>query len=303
MCNNRRVVSRQVGTSWFSKHSKKCSISCHRFLMKVSSFIDSTMLKLPLWWPRTALLKNVVMKILICATTFGKITFRFIASTCWPSVGSGIPLIVLGDLVRPSVWLRNNQFFLFALSLSQPLHWLLLPSWLDCGSTSTTTELTDQYWLKMWFEWYTIHRNGGVWLLLTVKYISEFNKSLKFSFCFFTCRSDHLKLHMKVHETGKCYQCASCLKTYMTSAALTSHMMLHKKLSESSIRDLRCQQCGDKMTSTEELQVRLEYFFSCFLCILICILFALEICSNTFQYFSSYVLEISRPWWSRMINR
>ena len=60
---------------------------------------------------------------------------------------------------------------------------------------------------------------------------------------------------MKVHETGKCYQCASCLKTYMTSAALTSHMMLHKKLSESSIRDLRCQQCGDKLSSTEELQV------------------------------------------------
>ena len=109
--------------------------------------------------------------------------------------------------------------------------------------------------------------------MLTVKYqVTEFNKSLKFCFCFFTCRSDHLKLHMKVHETGKCYQCASCLKTYMTSAALTSHMMLHKKLSESSIRDLRCQQCGDKMTSTEELQVRLDYFlflfplfFCCFL--------------------------------------
>ena len=42
----------------------------------------------------------------------------------------------------------------------------------------------------------------------------------------------------------------------MTSAALSSHMLLHKKLSESALRDLRCQECGDKLSSTEELQVK-----------------------------------------------
>jgi len=50
-------------------------------------------------------------------------------------------------------------------------------------------------------------------------------------FCFF---SDHLKIHMKTHDTQKPYQCTACSRGYNTAAALTSHMQSHKKHQSSS---------------------------------------------------------------------
>lgn len=52
---------------------------------------------------------------------------------------------------------------------------------------------------------------------------------LHFNLSFFFLFSDHLKIHMKTHDTQKPYQCTACSRGYNTAAALTSHMQSHKK--------------------------------------------------------------------------
>ncbi|EZA61472.1 hypothetical protein X777_07805 [Ooceraea biroi] len=47
-------------------------------------------------------------------------------------------------------------------------------------------------------------------------------------------KGDHLKIHMKTHDTQKPYQCTACSRGYNTAAALTSHMQSHKKHQSSS---------------------------------------------------------------------
>ena len=41
-------------------------------------------------------------------------------------------------------------------------------------------------------------------------------------------RSDHLKIHMRTHDSQKPYQCSVCNRGYRTAAALTSHLQKHK---------------------------------------------------------------------------
>lgn len=53
----------------------------------------------------------------------------------------------------------------------------------------------------------------------------------RYIFCY---SSDHLKIHMKTHDTQKPYQCTACSRGYNTAAALTSHMQSHKKHQSSS---------------------------------------------------------------------
>lgn len=60
-----------------------------------------------------------------------------------------------------------------------------------------------------------------------------------------------MKSHLKTHENGKPFQCTICNRGYQTPAALTSHIMTHKKESNS---DLGCQQCKEVFTTATDLQ-------------------------------------------------
>ena len=52
------------------------------------------------------------------------------------------------------------------------------------------------------------------------------------SFIVFHC-SDHLKIHVKTHDTRKPFQCSVCQRGYSTAAALTSHLLNHRRESGS----------------------------------------------------------------------
>lgn len=57
--------------------------------------------------------------------------------------------------------------------------------------------------------------------------------------------SDHLKIHVKTHDTRKPFQCSVCQRGYSTAAALTSHMLNHRRESGS--------RCGSLCSSTSSV--------------------------------------------------
>lgn len=58
--------------------------------------------------------------------------------------------------------------------------------------------------------------------------------------------SDHLKIHVKTHDTRKPFQCSVCQRGYSTAAALTSHMLNHRRESGSRCGSL----CSSSTTSS-----------------------------------------------------
>ncbi|KOX74332.1 hypothetical protein WN51_00235 [Melipona quadrifasciata] len=62
--------------------------------------------------------------------------------------------------------------------------------------------------------------------------------------------NDHLKIHMKTHDTQKPYQCTTCSRGYNTAAALTSHMQSHKKHHQSQTSKLQDIDYGRRSVSS-----------------------------------------------------
>ena len=63
-------------------------------------------------------------------------------------------------------------------------------------------------------------------------------------------RSDHLKIHVKTHDTRKPFQCHVCQRGYSTAAALTSHMLNHRRRDSAMDRSSRCGSlCSDSTSS------------------------------------------------------
>ena len=82
------------------------------------------------------------------------------------------------------------------------------------------------------------------------------------------CRSDHLKIHLKTHESSRPYQCTLCNQGYLSPASLTTHLLaVHKQdygvvngfeePASAGHQDLSCLQCAQKFTTLAELQTHL----------------------------------------------
>lgn len=89
-------------------------------------------------------------------------------------------------------------------------------------------------------------------------------------------RSDHLKSHLRTHENGKPFPCIICNRGYTTSAALTSHMLSHKKASDIQVTENQCIQCKDTFSNSKDLQnhianhalsIKKEKSYSCSFCL------------------------------------
>ena len=79
--------------------------------------------------------------------------------------------------------------------------------------------------------------------------------------------SDHLKIHMRTHDSQKPYQCSVCNRGYRTAAALTSHLQKHRdreaaapaaaaSTGEGQTQPYRCLKCAATYSTGDALQVR-----------------------------------------------
>lgn len=112
-----------------------------------------------------------------------------------------------------------------------------------------------------------ICRLGLVWFL------NRFLHMWRWLFCslsFCSFFSDHLKIHMKTHDSRKPYKCGTCNRGYNTAAALSSHQQSHlKQESRSGSRTsggstpspglFRCSHCTESFGKPDLLQVRTQH--------------------------------------------
>ena len=82
--------------------------------------------------------------------------------------------------------------------------------------------------------------------------------------------SDHLKIHMRTHDSQKPYQCSVCNRGYRTAAALTSHLQKHRdreaatpaaaaSTGEAQTQPYRCLKCAATYSTGDALQVRRRF--------------------------------------------
>ena len=65
-------------------------------------------------------------------------------------------------------------------------------------------------------------------------------------------RSDHLKVHEKIHSSSDSFQCVICSQTFVSMRMLTSHMVSHSNNNEDN--KFSCTKCNTKFRTSADLQ-------------------------------------------------